>query len=88
MRWRRCRSPLVPRVVRVPKSLNKIGNSEGRSITSSFGACGSGGGLTNKYMDGEGMRLVSTDEDSSTHDMAFSWRGLDTAVEEVCFSRM
>ena len=33
------------------------------------------------------MYLVSTDEDSSTLDMTFAWRGLVLMMEEVCPSR-
>jgi hypothetical protein len=32
------------------------------------------------------MHLVSTDEDSSTLDMTFVWRGLVLMMEEVCLS--
>jgi hypothetical protein len=34
------------------------------------------------------MGLDSASEGSSHLDMAFSWRGLVSTTEEVCFSRM
>jgi hypothetical protein len=56
--------------------------------TPSFEARGSGEGLIDQSMDREDTELDLADEDSSMHDMAFSRSGLDTTMEEVCFSRM
>ena len=86
MRRRMYRSILVPRVVQgIPKIINRKFQ---RIEYHSFSARGSGEGLIDESMDGDSMGLDSTDEDSSTHDMTFSKRGLDTTMQEMCFSRM
>ena len=67
----------------LPWSSNLIGNSEWWIILS-FDVHGSGEG--SRVEPSDGMCLVSTDEDSSTLDMTFAWRGLVLMTEEVCLS--